>query len=222
ADPWSLLSVGDTTFVGDHVFINICRPVVVGKEVFLTQRSILVTHNIGHSILEGYENRFAPIVLEDASQVGMNCTIYAGARLGRGSIVVSNSYVLSAVPEGKLAMGVPARVVRDASRPLDRPKQLEIAQRMVPDLEELLRARGYEVRTGDREPGFTLTEQGKRYRLRLVERPEARESEEHGDEAVLWVLEDGEGPPPRGWTIMSLLSKRMAGPGGRFVDSARE
>ena len=28
-------------------------------------RSLIVTHNIGHSVLEGFENRFAPVVLED-------------------------------------------------------------------------------------------------------------------------------------------------------------
>ena len=59
ADPWSLLWVGDLAYIGDDVFVNICQPILIGKEVFLTQRSILVTHNIGHSILEGYENRFA-------------------------------------------------------------------------------------------------------------------------------------------------------------------
>lgn len=222
ADPWSLLSVGDTTYVGDQVFINICRPVVLGKEVFLTQRSILVTHNIGHSILEGYENRFAPIVLEDACQVGMNCTIYAGARLGRGSIVVSNSYVLSGIPEGKLAMGVPARVVREASRPLDRPKQLETAQRMVHDFAELLRAKGFEVNSQAHESGFTVNDQGKTCRLQLVESLETWKAEKAGHEAVLWVLENRQGPAPEGWSVMSLLSKRISGPGGRFVESARE
>src|SRR5258705_4053402 len=115
-------------------------------------------------------------------------------------------------------MGVPARVVRDASRPPDRTKQIEIARRMVKDFEELLRARGYEMKGLDHESGFTLDDQGKTYRLRFVEGLETWKTEEHGDESVLWALDDGQGSAPEGWTVMSLLSKRIAGPGGRFVD----
>ncbi len=59
-DPWAVLTVGDLAFVGDEAFVNVCRPVLIGREVFLTMRSLIVTHNIGHSVLEGFENRFAP------------------------------------------------------------------------------------------------------------------------------------------------------------------
>ena len=99
-DPWATLAVGDLAFVGDEAFINPCRPVVIGREVFVTMRSILVTHNIGHSVLEGFENRFAPIVLEDRAQVGLGTIVYAGCRLGREAIVASNSYVVSDIPAG--------------------------------------------------------------------------------------------------------------------------
>jgi len=224
ADPWSLLSVGDTTFVGDDVFINICRPVVLGKEVFLTQRTVLVTHNIGHSVLEGYENRFAPIVLEDFAQVGMNCTLYAGSRVGRAAIVASNSYVISSIPEGKLAMGVPARVVRDAARPPDRARQIAMVHRMLEDFADLLRGKGQEVSQSTAAPrGFTLSVDGKIYRLAFVEAlgrdaPPA----EPGDESVLWTLERGAAALPDRWTVIDLLAKRIEGPEGRFVDSTRE
>ncbi|MBM2824046.1 MAG: hypothetical protein HW413_2792, partial [Thermoleophilia bacterium] len=56
-DPWATLAVGDLAFVGDEAFVNVCRPVLIGREVFLTMRAIIVTHNIGHSVLEGFENR---------------------------------------------------------------------------------------------------------------------------------------------------------------------
>ena len=77
-DPWATLAVGDLAFVGDEAFVNVCRPVLIGREVFLTMRSMIVTHNIGHSVLEGFENRFAPVVLEDRSQVGLGAVLYAG------------------------------------------------------------------------------------------------------------------------------------------------
>ena len=119
-DPWATLAVGDLAFVGDEAFINPCRPVVIGREVFVTMRSMLVTHNIGHSVLEGFENRFAPIVLEDRAQVGLGTVVYAGCRLGREAIVASNSYVVSDIPAGQLAIGVPAKAVGVSARPVPR------------------------------------------------------------------------------------------------------
>src|ERR1039458_4428870 len=176
AHPWALLFVGDMAYLGDDVFINICRPVLIGKEVFLTQRSLLVTHNIGHSVLEGYENRFAPIVLEDYSQIGMNCTVYAGASIGRAAIVGSNSYVISSIPAGKLAMGVPARVIRDAARPLTRERQVQIVEAMIRQYHELLSLKGYEVSPMEipRARGFALSPGGKRFQLIFVETYQAR------------------------------------------------
>ena len=70
-DPWGTFAAGDLLFLGDEAFVNPCRPVLIGREVFLTMRSVIVTHNIGHSVLEGFENRFAPVVLEDRAQVGI-------------------------------------------------------------------------------------------------------------------------------------------------------
>jgi glycine cleavage system H lipoate-binding protein len=48
-DPWATLAVGDLAFIGDEAFVNVCRPVLIGREAFLTMRSMIVTHNIGHS-----------------------------------------------------------------------------------------------------------------------------------------------------------------------------
>jgi len=225
ADPWSLLCVGDLAYIGDDVFINICRPVLIGQKVFLTHRSMLVTHNVGHSVLEGYENRFAPIVLEDGSQVGLQCTVYAGSRIGRFAIVGSNSYVISSIPAGKLAIGVPARVVREAARPPDRRRQVQIAHTMVREFQELLALKGCQVAAlaPASLSGFTAARAGKRFGLLFVERyPAPGAALCPADESVIWTLDAGDAGPPPGGTLMDLLAKRVAGPGGVFVDAARE
>ena len=117
-DPWATLTIGDLAFVGDEAFVNVCRPVLIGREVFLTMRSIIVTHNVGHSVLEGFENRFAPVVLEDRSQVGLGAVLYAGARVGAEAIVASNSYVVGDIPAGAFAIGVPAKATGSSSHKL--------------------------------------------------------------------------------------------------------
>jgi acetyltransferase-like isoleucine patch superfamily enzyme len=225
ADPWALLVVGDGVYLGDDLFINICRPVLIGKEVFLTQRSILVTHNIGHSILEGYENAFAPVVLEDFSQVGMNTTLYAGSRVGHSAIVASNSYVISSIPKGKLAMGVPAVVVRDAARSISRSKQVQIAASMLRQFCDLLKLKGVAVSEFGENPilHFNVTHDGKIYRIAFIESvPATSAAPTPVDESVVWTLDSSCGPYPSGVTLMDLLAKTCSGPCNLFADSARE
>ena len=144
-DPWATLVVGDLAFVGDEAFVNVCRPVLIGREVFLTMRSLIVTHNIGHSVLEGFENRFAPVVLEDRSQVGLGAVLYAGSRIGAEAIVASSSYVVGDVPAGAFAIGVPAKVTGSSSHKLSEARRTELARRMIDDLHELLALRGHAV-----------------------------------------------------------------------------
>jgi len=224
-DPHSLLSVGDGTYLGDDIFVNICRPVLIGKEVFVTQRSILVTHNIGHSILEGYENRFAPILLEDYAQVGMNSTIYAGSRIGRGSIVMSNSYVISSIPPGKMAAGVPARVIRDATRSLDRKQQVNIVHGMMRDYNELLARKGYAASPlqMDPFPSFKVQHKDKRFQLLFLENYcDASAVPEPLDESILWTLENSCKGPQRDFAVMELLAKKITGSTGIFAEATRE
>jgi len=218
-DPWALLAIGDLAFVGDEAFVNVCRPVLIGAEVFLTMRSMIVTHNIGHSMLEGYENRFAPVVLEDRSQVGLGTVVYAGCRIGEGAIVGSSSYVVSDIPPGKLAIGVPAKVAGAAARPVARARQVELVQELVADLRELLVLRGHPARAVD--GGFELEGSA----VRLVERVDASYTPPEGEaETILLTLELA-GDPPAGTVVLDLLERRIHGARGEqspLLDATRE
>ena len=214
-DPWATLAVGDLAFVGDEAFVNVCRPVLIGREVFLTMRSLIVTHNIGHSVLEGFENRFAPVVLEDRSQVGLGAVLYAGSRIGAEAIVASNSYVVGEIPAGAFAIGVPAKATGSSSHKLSDSRRLELARRMIDDLHELLALRGHAVSAiEDGDPrGFDV--EG----TRVVFAPSYR----GGIEAPAVVLAlDVRGDVPDGVAVLDLLGRRVHGSGGVVLDSVRE
>lgn len=222
-DPWAVLAIGDLTFVGDEVFVNPCRPVLVGREVFLTQRAMLVTHNVGHSLLEGFENRFAPIVLEDRSQVGLAAVVYAGCRIGERAIVGSNSYVVSDVPPGKLAIGVPARVAGDVQRQPSRGRQAELARRMLDELRELLALRGHEVSALEGVDGFVLETDGGAWHVLHVDRYAGPGGLPPGQAGtVVLTLDRARGELPGGWALLDLLGRTVEGAGGEVVDSVRE
>ena len=214
-DPWATLAIGDLAFVGDEAFVNVCRPVLIGREVFLTMRSLIVTHNIGHSLLEGFENRFAPVVLEDRSQVGLGAVVYAGCRVGAESIVASNSYVVGDVPARSFAIGVPAKVTGSASHTLSASRRAELARRMIDDLHELLSLRGHPVSAieeGDPR-GFEVED------TRILFTPSFRGSVEAP--AVVLALEV-RGDVPDGVAVLDLVARRVHGQGGLVLDSVRE
>jgi acetyltransferase-like isoleucine patch superfamily enzyme/glycine cleavage system H lipoate-binding protein len=224
-DPWAVLAVGDLAFIGDEAFVNVCRPVLVGREAFLTMRSLIVTHNIGHSLLEGFENRFAPVVVEDRAQVGLGAVLYAGSRIGQEAIVASNSYVVADIPAGAFAIGVPAKVTGSAVHSVSRSRQLELARRMIDDLHELLALRGHDISTiddGD-ERGFDVTTEAGTARIVLVPEVRAAGDLTGGDgERVVLTLELAAGEPPSGVAVLDLLGRRVHGSGGVVLDSVRE
>jgi acetyltransferase-like isoleucine patch superfamily enzyme len=214
-DPWATLTVGDLAFVGDEAFVNVCRPVLIGREVFLTMRSLIVTHNIGHSVLEGFENRFAPVVLEDRSQVGLGTVLYAGCRIGAEAIVASSSYVVGDVPAGAFAIGVPAKVTGSSSHKLSSARQLELARRMIDDLHELLALRGHHVSAiadGDTR-GFEV--EGTHVLFTQTFRGV------DATPAVVLTLEV-RGEVPDGVAVLDLAGRRVHGSGGVVLDSVRE
>lgn len=222
-DPWATFVMGELGFIGSEVFVNVCRPVVIGAEAFLTMRSVLLTHNVGHSVLEGFENRFAGIVLEDRAQIGVGAVVYAGVRVGREAIVVSNSYVVNDVHEGTLAGGVPAKPIGHASRPPARPRQLELARRIVADLEELLALRGVETAPlADGLRGFELTGAEGPGRVVFLETVGKGASIPGGDGETVVLTLDATGEPPPGCSVLDLLDRRVHGQGGILLDSVRE
>jgi acetyltransferase-like isoleucine patch superfamily enzyme len=214
-DPWATLAVGDLAFVGDEAFVNVCRPVLIGREVFLTMRSIIVTHNIGHSVLEGFENRFAPVVLEDRSQVGLGAVLYAGSRIGAEAIVASNSYVVGDIAAGAFAIGVPAKVTGSSFHKLSDVRRVDLARRMIDDLHELLALRGHAVSAidGDDPRGFDVG--GTRVLF--------TSSYSGGVEGPAVVLAlDVRGDVPVGVAALDLLGRRVHGSGGEVLESVRE
>ncbi len=162
-------------------------------------------------------------MLEDRAQIGLGAVVYAGCRIGREAIVASNSYVVSDIHAGSLAVGVPARVAGAASRRLTRPRQVALARRMLDELRELLTLHGVETAPlGDAGPaGFELTGAEGPARVLFAERLAAADVSAGAGETVVLTLELS-GEPPEGCAVLDLLARRLHGEGGVVLDSVRE
>ncbi|MCA8970398.1 MAG: E3 binding domain-containing protein [Planctomycetes bacterium] len=145
-DPEASLRIGSHGFVGEHVHLNPCRPIVIGDEVTISRNASIMTHSFAGSMLEGYPNRFAGITIEDGCQIGIGCTLFPGVTMGEGSILLSNSALVTSLPAGRVYAGSPAQDLKAAREAIDDKRRLALAQRIVRDFAVALAARGFETR----------------------------------------------------------------------------
>lgn len=108
----SSLKIGYQCHLGDFAFINTARPVKIGDEVGLGQQTKIYTHGAYQSFLKGFPVEFGPVMLEDrvwcpGAIILPNVTIGHDTVVGVGSVVTCN------LPSGCLALGVPAKAIKE-------------------------------------------------------------------------------------------------------------
>jgi acetyltransferase-like isoleucine patch superfamily enzyme len=112
----SSFDAGHYLHLGVDTLVNTARPVTIGHEVGLGTRTSLYTHGAYPSRLQGFPVAFDGIQIGDFSWVP-GATINPGVRIGRNCVIGVNSLVTSNIPDGALAAGSPAKVIREGSYP---------------------------------------------------------------------------------------------------------
>lgn len=121
----SILEVGYQSHLGDFAFINTARPVKIGDEVGLGQFTRVYTHGVYESFLNGFPVDFGPITLEDRVWCP-NATILPNVTIGHDTVVGAGAVIVKSLPSGCLALGVPAKVVKENCFPRKFSKQEKI------------------------------------------------------------------------------------------------
>jgi acetyltransferase-like isoleucine patch superfamily enzyme len=120
----SKLRIGDYCHIGMYCFINTARPVYIGNEVGLGTRTALYTHGAYSSALNGFPIAFGEIYIGDYTWIP-GATVNPGVKIGKNCIIGVNSLVTKDVPDGCLAAGTPAKVIRENAFP----KELSFEER---------------------------------------------------------------------------------------------
>jgi acetyltransferase-like isoleucine patch superfamily enzyme len=103
-------TIGDRTKVMD--LTHLTGNMIVGNDVFISTVVASMNDNaIG--ALPYDEERVTGPVIEDGSAIGGGAILLPGTRVGAGALIGAGSVVTKAVPAGTLAMGAPARVIRE-------------------------------------------------------------------------------------------------------------
>lgn len=114
AAPGAELLIGDGTFINYGSSIAAQESVSIGRDCAIGQYAI-INDNDYHQIDD--KRRMppsAPVVLEDRVWLGARVTVLKGVRIGHDAVIGAGSVVTRDIPPCSVAVGVPARVVRQA------------------------------------------------------------------------------------------------------------
>ncbi len=111
--PDAEVRLGDRVRMSGTV-IGAARSVNIGNAV-LCGANVTITDTDWHGIpieKRSESGETAPVLIGDHVWLGLNVVVLKGVTIGRGSVIGAGSIVTKSVPEGVVAAGQPARVVR--------------------------------------------------------------------------------------------------------------
>jgi len=133
--PWNKFELGDYSTIEDFSAINngvgpviignrtkiglsntIIGPVTIGNDIRLAQNITL--SGLNHSYtdvnlpIHAQGVSTAPIVIKDETWIGANVVIVAGVTVGKHCIIAAGSIVTKDIPSYSVAVGNPARVIK--------------------------------------------------------------------------------------------------------------
>jgi acetyltransferase-like isoleucine patch superfamily enzyme len=124
--PQAGIRLGRRTFLGEASIMRGQGGILVGDNVLFGPRTqvLAVDHVFADPTIPVMDQGITAsgITIEDDCWIGAGATVLDGVTIGRGSVVGAGAVVTKSVPPHSLAVGVPARVIRDLARdPLPAP-----------------------------------------------------------------------------------------------------
>jgi len=117
-NPCDNISIGNFTLISGSLHCDIGAPLRIGDRVRIGHDVSLLTvdHRVGPQEMRCGERKFGTIEIGDGAWLASRVVVLPGVSIGAGSIVAAASVVTRDIPPNTLAVGAPARVVRDLSR----------------------------------------------------------------------------------------------------------
>lgn len=110
------LKIGPDTHIQSRCQFSAYKaPIVIGRGVLIAPNCAFYPYD--HSIAPGEQIKNQPlqtkggIVIDDDAWLGFGVTVLDGVRIGKGAVVGAGAVVSNNVPDGAIAVGVPARVI---------------------------------------------------------------------------------------------------------------
>jgi acetyltransferase-like isoleucine patch superfamily enzyme len=123
SDTGRLIRIGSHVEMNDYVHIGAVESVTIGDRVLIASKVYITDHNHGsygkggiHSPAQVAPSQrqlvSLPVVIEDDVWLGEFVSVLPGVRIGKGSVVGTMSTVTRDIPPYSIAVGSPARVIK--------------------------------------------------------------------------------------------------------------
>lgn len=114
------MHIGKGSKISRTVIIDDSRPdlITIGKNVWVTAGCQLLCHQRDLSYYEKGKPvmdcplKYAPIHIKDGAHIGIGSIIMPGVTIGTGAVIGAGAVVTKDVPDYSLAVGVPAKVIK--------------------------------------------------------------------------------------------------------------
>lgn len=117
------LEIGDGTSIAGNCVLSAAESVRIGRNVLFARNVYVSDHSHefddpSRPVLDQGITDIAPVEIADGAWLGQNVVVCPGVSIGAGAVIGANSVVLADVPDRAVAVGAPARIVREFSRQL--------------------------------------------------------------------------------------------------------
>jgi len=115
--PGGSLTVGSDSSIHPRCQINaFVSPIAIGSGVMIAASCALYSYDHGflpdQTIRKQPLQSKGPIIIEDDAWLGYGTIVLGGVRIGKGAAIGAGSVVIRDIPDGAIAVGNPARVVK--------------------------------------------------------------------------------------------------------------
>ena len=184
--PESSFTLGSRTVILQRTSINPTMPVVIGDDSGIGGHCLIFTHSSWLNILHGYPVSYEPVTLGKSVWLPWRVFVMPGATIGDGSVIGANSLVLGNIPSKSLAVGSPAKVIKQAPdfpMSLDATARKNIVAQILKEFDRLLKSEGI----GIQESGSLriYSKNGSTYRLFHLDSPQNPAPQCNRDDTVL-------------------------------------
>ena len=105
------LEIGHDVYINQGTNIYCSKSIKIGNNVAIADLVMISDTNF-HEIEESEPIRIKPIIIDDNVWIGARSIILPGVEIGKNSVIGAGSVVTKSIPSNTLAVGVPAKIIK--------------------------------------------------------------------------------------------------------------